>query len=98
MAEEVYMDIPAVEQMGQAFQSFGDVLEAVSKTLQAISMVLKATAFVSLGATAGAAAFIDRIQPRLKAAGEKMVELSGDLDGAIRSYRDGDNQGSQRFA
>ncbi|MCB2179503.1 hypothetical protein KQH54_00105 [bacterium] len=98
MAEEVYMDIPQVENMSKSFETFGEVLEAVSKALQAISMMLKATAFVSLGATAAASAFIDRIQPRLKAAGQKMQELSGDLKGAIASYRDGDNSGSQRFA
>lgn len=98
MAEEVYMDIPQVENMSKSFDTFGEILEAVSKALQAISTMLKVSAFVSLGATAAASAFIDRIQPRIKAAGQKMQELSGDLDGAIRSYRDGDQSGSQRFA
>lgn len=97
MAEEVYMDIPAVERMSKSFDTFGEVLSAVAKVLQAISISLKAAAFVSLGATAAASAMIDRIQPRLKKLGEKMVELSGDLDGAIRAYRDGDLSGSQRF-
>jgi len=97
MADEVFMDIPAVEKMSKSFDTFGEVLQAVSKVLQAISISLKLAAFVSLGATAAASAMIDRIQPRLKTLGDKMVELSGDLDGAIRAYRDGDMSGSQRF-
>jgi hypothetical protein len=97
MTDEVYMDIPAVEKMSKSFDTFGEVLENVSKVLQGISITLKAAAFVSLGSTAAAAVYIDRIMPRLKNAGQKMQELSGDLDGAIRAYRDGDQSGSQRF-
>lgn len=98
MAQEVFMDIPQVEKMAKSFDTFGEVLEAVSKVLQGISMTLKVVAFVSLGATAAASVFLDRIQPRVKAARQKMQELSGDVDGAIRAYRDGDLSGSQRFA
>ena len=98
MAQEVFMDIPQVEKMAKSFDTFGEALEAVSKVLQGISMTLKVVAFVSLGSTAAASAFLDRIQPRVKAAAQKMQELSGDVDGAIRAYRDGDLSGSQRFA
>jgi hypothetical protein len=97
MAQEVYMDIPQVEKMSKSFQTFGQTLETVSKVLQGISMMLKIAAFVSLGSTAAAAAFIDRIQPRINAAGQKMHELSDDINSAIRAYRDGDLSGSKRF-
>lgn len=97
MADEVFMDIPQVEKMSKSFDTFGEVLEQVSRALQAISLTLKVAAFVSLGSTAAASAFIDRIQPRIRQLGQKMQELSGDLTGAIAAYRDGDMSGSQRF-
>lgn len=97
MAEEVYMDIPRVEQMSKSFDTFGSILEGVAKALQAISMVLKATAWISFGATAAAAAYADRIQPNVKKAADKMHELSGDITSAIKAYRDGDLSGSKRF-
>lgn len=98
MAEEVFMDIPQVEKMSKSFETFGDTLDVVAKTLEAISALLKATAWLSLGSTAAVATFIDRILPNVKRAAAKMKELSGDIMGAIRAYRDGDFSGSRRFA
>src|ERR1043165_8233229 len=97
MADEVFMDIPRVEQMSKSFQTFGSVLKGVGKALLAISIALKATAWLSLGATAAAAAFVDRIRPNVDKAGQKMHELSGDINSAIKAYRDGDLSGSKRF-
>ncbi len=97
MAEEVYMDIPAVEKMGNDFKNFGDVLNAVAKALEAISFVLKATAWISFGSTAALSAYVDRIKPNVQRAANKMNELSGDIQSAIRAYRDGDYSGSRRF-
>ena len=97
MADEVYMDIPAVERMAKAFAGFGDTLSAVEKTLQALSITLKVTAFLTLGGSAAAATLVDRILPRVKQLAEKMQELSGDITSAIKAYRDGDLSGSQRF-
>lgn len=97
MADEVYMDVPLVEKMVKDFQTFGEVLDGVSKALEAISITLKVTAWISFGATAAAAAFIDRIKPNVIKAAEKMRELSGDIRDAIKAYRDGDLSGSQRF-
>jgi hypothetical protein len=50
-----------------------------------------------MGATAAAAAFADRIRPNVEKAANKMHELSGDITGAIKAYRDGDMSGSKRF-
>ena len=97
MADEVYMDIPQVEKMVKDFQTFGEVLDAVSKALEALSLMLKATAWLSLGATAATAAFVDRIKPNVKRASEKMRELSNDIRDAIKAYRDGDLSGSRHF-
>ncbi len=97
MAQEVFMDIPQVEKMSKTFGGFGDILDAVGKTLEAISSILKATAFLSLGATAGVATFIDRILPNIKNAAAKLREISSDIMDAIKAYRDGDMTGSRHF-
>ena len=97
MADEVFMDIPQVEKMSKTFGTFGETLDAVSKVLQGISITLKVSAFLTLGGSAAAAAMIDRIQPRLKKLAEKMQELSGDIESAVKAYRDGDLSGSRRF-
>jgi hypothetical protein len=95
--DEVYMDIPQVEIMAKNFNSFGEILDAAAKAMSALSSTLKATAWLSLGATAAAAAYLDRIEPNVRKASAKMKELSQDVVSAIRSYRDGDNTGSRRF-
>ena len=95
--DEVFMDIPQVENMAKSFNTFGEVLDGVSKAMQALSISLKAAAWFSFGATAAAAAYIDRIQPGVKKAGDKMRELNSDIQSAVRSYRDGDSTGSRRF-
>jgi type II secretory pathway component PulF len=97
MADEVFMDIPRVEQMSKTFETFGSILEGVAKALLAISIAMKAAAWVSFGATAAAAAYADRIRPNVDKAAQKMHELSGDITGAIKAYRDGDMSGSKRF-
>jgi hypothetical protein len=97
MAEEVYMDIPQVERMSKSFETFGDVLDGVAKTLRALSIVLKASALITLGGSAAAATFVDRIIPNVQRASNKMKELSGDITSAIKAYRDGDMSGSKRF-
>jgi hypothetical protein len=95
--DEVFMDIPQVENMSKGFKQFGEILDAVAKTLEAISISLRVAAWFSFGATAAAAAYLDRIKPNVQKAAAKMRELSDDLMSAIRSYRDGDNTGSRRF-
>lgn len=97
MAEEVYMDIPAVEKMSDTFESLGELLDDIAKILYGLSISLKLAVFVSLGSTAAFAAMIDRIIPRVNNASKKLIEISRDIDGAVRAYRDGDFSGSQRF-
>jgi hypothetical protein len=95
--EEVFMDIPQVQDMAKQFNAFSEILNAAAIALQAISISLKATAWLSLGATYAAAMYIDRIQPNVKKAGEEMKIISGDITSAINAYQTGDVTGSNRF-
>lgn len=97
MADEVYMDIPQVEQMVKSFATFGDVLDGVAKAMEVIAAMLHATAWISFGATEAIARYLDSIKPNVTQAAAKMKELSGDIRDAIKSYQTGDNTGSRRF-
>ena len=95
--DEVFMDIPQVQNMAKNFNTFGDILHAAATALQAISISLKAAAWLSLGATYAAAMYIDRIQPNVKKAGDEMRKISQDIGYAITAYQGGDAHGSTRF-
>ena len=95
--EEVFMDIPQVQSLAKSFSSFGDVLDAADKALSALSIALHVSAWFSFGATEAAAQYVDRIEPGVKNAANKMRELNGDILSAINSYQNGDNSGSKRF-
>jgi outer membrane murein-binding lipoprotein Lpp len=97
MAEEVFMDIPQVQKLAQAFGTFGETLQAVSKALEAAITILKVTAFVGLVGGAAVEAYLNMIKPRVDQLAAKMHELQGDVNGAISNYQTGDTSGSRRF-
>ena len=97
MASEVYMDIPQVEKLATSFMAFHEILNGVAKVLEALSRSLQAAAWISFGATAAAAAYIERIKPNVQKASNKMEELSKDIRSAINAYQRGDYSGSRRF-
>ncbi len=98
MADEVYMDIPQVQEMVKSFKTFGDVLDGVAKAVEALALVMHAAAWISLGCTEAIARYLDSIKPNITKAAAKMRELSGDIAGAIKAYQEGDRTGSTRFA
>ena len=98
MAEEVFMDIPVVQRMADSFGSFSDTLKSVNKTLEAGMNMLKATAFVGLVGGTALEKYVGVIKPNVEKLAEKMTELQGDINGAIKAFRDGDYTGSRRFS
>jgi len=97
MTDEIYMEIPAVQQMAKTFEQLGEILEAVSKVLDGLSMTLKVTAFMGLVGGLAVAFFIDRINPQLKDLAEKCQELSEDVEASVTAYENGDATGATRF-
>ena len=85
----------------QARDSLGGLIARVAGPglvkVTLLGIAMKAAAWISFGATAAAAAYADRIRPNVDKAAQKMHELSGDITGAIKAYRDGDLSGSKRF-
>lgn len=97
MAQEVYMDVPQVQKMADNFGKFGQILKQVSKGLQTAIYLLKASAFVGLIGNYAVAMYLERIKPRVDKLAEEMLELQGDVKGAIVHYTTGDLTGSSRF-
>ena len=93
----VTMKVDETREMSDMFRGFGSTLKTVSKTLEAISNALKTTAWISLSATAAAAAYIDHLQPHIKKAAEEMDAIAKDIEGAIKALHEGDYSGSRRF-
>ncbi len=97
MADEVYMEIPAVRSMAKTFGQIGEVLEAVAKVLEGLSMILKTTAFIGLVGGYALAAFIDFIRPHIEQMSKKCQELMQDLNKSVDAYERGDALGATRF-
>jgi hypothetical protein len=95
--QEVFMDIPQVQKMSEAFGSFGEILQTISKVLEVTIMVLRTTAFVGLVGGIAVERYLSMIKPRVDRLAAKMMELQGDLQGAIKHYQTGDESGSRRF-
>lgn len=97
MAQEVYMDIPAVQKLASQFGNFGQTLKRIAKGLETAIIVLKATAFVGMIGNLAVASYLERIKPRVEKLAEDMIELQHDVNAAINHYQTGDLSGSARF-
>lgn len=97
MANEVYMDVPAVRGMAKKFGEIGETLANVNKVLESLSNTLKAIAFIGFVGTAVAAQYIDTIRPYIKQISDKSIELGKDLNTSVDAFERGDQLGATRF-
>jgi hypothetical protein len=97
MADQVYMDIPAVRTMAKNFGTISEVLEAVNKVLEGLLMILRTTAFIGLVGGFALMAFIELIKPYIKQMADKCQELMEDLNKSVDAYERGDALGATRF-
>lgn len=97
MAEEVYMDIPEVENIAKKFDEISDVLDTVAKVLDALANLLKSTAFIGLVGGAVLLMVIEFLKPRIEEMAKKCAEISRDVTASVRAYERGDAQGATRF-
>jgi len=95
--EEVYMDVPAVREIGNQFGNIGEVLKQVAKALEALSNMCKVAAAIGLVGAAVVKAFIDMIRPHIEKLAQKCEELKKDVLASAQAYENGDRLGSARF-
>ncbi len=96
MANQVYMDIPAVRNMATQFGQISEVLKAVGQVLEALANTLKSNAFTAM-VGAAVIVFIEMIKPYIKQMADKCAELKKDLGASVDAYERGDAQGATRF-
>lgn len=97
MADEVFMEIPAVEDVQKKFQTMADVTQQISNILRIASDILRATAFFGMVGNMILAWYTDQIRGIVDQLHQMSLTISDGVGGAIRSYRDGDSSGSQLF-
>ncbi len=97
MADEVFMDIPAVREMSSSFDTIGDVLQGVAKALEILANILKATAFIGMVGGFAVLMIIEQVRPYIEEIAEKCLELAKDLTASIDAYERGDTLGATRF-
>ena len=95
--DEVYMDIPVVQDISKTFQQVSDVLRGVVTALDAIVQMLQTAAMMGLIGAAVVARFIDIIKRQLDDLADKTEEISGDVAAAVEGYQRGDATGATRF-
>ena len=97
MADEVYMDIPAVRGIAKTFNEISELLNNVAKVLEALLRILQATAFIGLVGGLALAHFIEMIKPHIERMAQKCAELSKDVSDSVDAYERGDALGATRF-
>lgn len=97
MADEVYMEVPAVRNMAKNFGNISEVLNAVAKVLEGLIMILKTTAFIGLVGGLALAHFMEMIKPHIEQMAQKCQELMDDLNKSVDAYERGDALGATRF-
>ncbi|HEY3061498.1 MAG TPA: type VII secretion target [Chloroflexota bacterium] len=95
--QEVYMNIPEVQNISKTFARITDVLRGVSQALQVLIDTLKATAFIGLVGGLAEAHFLEIMKKQLDQMAQKTDELSKDVAAAVQAYERGDEQGATRF-
>lgn len=96
-SDEIFMNIPAVQQISKTLHTVSDVLKGIDKGLKALSHVLEVTAF--MGAVGGKAVqmYVDQLEKQVRDLYEFMAELSKDTADAVTAYESGAQQGSTKF-
>jgi uncharacterized protein YukE len=97
MAEEIYMDVPAVRNIASRFGEMGEHLQSVSKALEMAIATLKASAFVGMFGNQAYANYLEQVQPVIKASATKCAEMSSDLAKSVEAYERGDAAGATKF-
>lgn len=94
---DVRMNYPTMEQMAKAFTAAKQQLEEAQKAVQGLGKNMEDGALQGAGGAAFKAAIDGPLVKALKKLQDKMGELSGDINGAVRATRDGVSTAQSRF-
>ena len=94
---EVYMDVPAVQDIAKTFQQITEVLKGVITALDVLINVLNTTAFMGAVGGAAVAHFMEVIKKQLEQVSQQTEEISNDVSQAAEAYQRGDATGATKF-
>ncbi|HZT07046.1 MAG TPA: DUF6507 family protein [Chloroflexota bacterium] len=94
---EVYMNIPEVQQIAKTFAQISETLKAVSTALGVLINILKSTAFIGMVGGLAEAQFLEVIKKQIDQMAAKCDEMSKDVQAAVEAYERGDAQGATKF-
>ena len=97
MAEEIFMDVPAVKEMAKKFGDMSEKLQTVSKGMEHTLTVLKASAFVGLFGNFALANYLEQIKPVVDGFADKCSQMSDDVLKSAEAYERGDAAGAAKF-
>jgi uncharacterized protein YukE len=97
MAQETYMDIPAVDNIAKTFAQIGMTVKDASKTLEDLMVRFRDLGFGGKVGTAVYGKWSSQVKPEIDKLGAKMDEISTDINSAIKAFRDNDYSGSQHY-
>lgn len=97
MADEIFMDVPAVRDMSKKFGDMGDNLKTVSQTLENMMNILKASAFIGNFGGAALASYMENIKPSIDQFAESCTTMADDLTSSADAYERGDAAGATKF-
>jgi uncharacterized protein YukE len=94
---DVRMNYSSMEKMEQEFNGAAKQLDESMREMKKIAKTMEDGALHGMGGDAFRDAIMQKLLPRMQKLEEKMIELSSDIDGAVRATRDGVKTAKSRF-
>ncbi len=94
---DVKMKFSSMEKMEAEFKAASKQIEDSMREMKKISKSMEEGALKGMGGDAFRDAIDSKLLPRMLSLEEKMIELSSDIDGAVRATREGESTAKSRF-
>ncbi len=94
---DVKMKFSSMEKMEAEFKAAAKQIEDSMREMKKISKSMEEGALKGMGGDAFRDAIDSKLLPRMLSLEEKMIELSSDIDGAVRATREGESTAKSRF-
>lgn len=88
MADVIKLNYPLMEEMTKTFSQAAEQLEGLQGEMQNIANTLEEGALLGRGGSAFTEAIRDKLCPAISRLSEKMEELDGDVQFAMKQFRD----------
>jgi len=94
---DVKMKFSSMEKMEAEFKAAAKQISDSMREMKKVSKAMEEGALKGMGGDAFRDAIDSKLLPRMQLLEEKMIELSSDIDGAVRATREGESTAKSRF-